>query len=101
MRGKALLDALIELAKTRGLTVRRESMTRGTSGGGFCVVKGVPTVFVDERGSVEGQIEVLAAVLRRYDWSEADLPGAVRAVVAHAAHATEGAKAKDDQRPSR
>lgn len=94
MRGKALLDGLIEVAKMRGLTVRRESMTRGTSGGGFCVVKGVPTVFVDERGSVEGQIEVLAAVLRRYDWSDVELPAAVRAVVTLA-------KAKDDQRPSR
>lgn len=94
MRGKALLDALIDVAKTRGLTVRRESMTRGTSGGGFCVVKGVATVFVDERGSVEGQIEVLASVLRRYDWNDVELPAAVRAVVAPA-------KPKDDQRPSR
>ena len=35
MRGKALLDALLEVAKARELTVRRESMTRGTSAGGF------------------------------------------------------------------
>jgi hypothetical protein len=78
MRGKALLDAMVEAAKGRGIAVRRESMTRGTSAGGLCVVKGVPTVFVDERGSVEAQIEILAAALRRYDWAEVELPDAVR-----------------------
>lgn len=78
MRGKALLDALIDAARARGITVRRETMTRGTSSGGLCVVKGVPTVFVDERGSLEAQIEILAAALRRYDWSEVELPEAVR-----------------------
>ena len=78
MRGKALLDAMVEAAKARGIAVRRESMTRGTSAGGLCVVKGVPTVFVDERGSVEAQIEILAGALRRYDWSEVELPDAVR-----------------------
>jgi hypothetical protein len=78
MRGKALLDALIDAARARGITVRREAMTRGTSAGGLCVVKGVPTVFVDERGSLEAQIEILTAALRRYDWSEVELPEAVR-----------------------
>ncbi len=82
MRGKALFEALVEAAKARGLTVRRESMTRGTSAGGFCVVKGVPTVFVDERASIEAQIEILAGVLRRYDWADVELPPAVRAAVA-------------------
>jgi hypothetical protein len=78
VRGKTLLDALLETARTRGLTVRRESMSRGTSAGGFCVVKGVATVFVDERASVEAQIEILAGVLRRYDWSGAELADGVR-----------------------
>lgn len=84
MRGKALLEALTEAAKARGIAVRRESMTRGTSAGGLCVVKGVPTVFVDERGSVEAQIEILAGSLRRYDWSEVELPDAVRATLTRA-----------------
>jgi hypothetical protein len=81
MRGKALFEALVEAAKAKGLTVRRESMTRGTSAGGFCVVKGVPTVFVDERASVDAQVEILAGVLRRYDWSDVELPDGVRAAI--------------------
>ncbi len=81
MRGKALLDALIEVAKTKELTVRRESMTRGTSAGGYCVLKGVKTVFVDERASVEAQIEILAGVLRRFDWADVELPDPVRAAI--------------------
>ena len=81
MRGKALFEALIEAAKLKGLTVRRESMTRGTSAGGFCVVKGVPTVFVDERASVDAQVEILAGVLRRYDWSDVELPAPVRSAI--------------------
>ncbi|MFO0628479.1 MAG: hypothetical protein U0325_23100 [Polyangiales bacterium] len=81
MRGRTLLEALMELAKTRGLSVRREPMSRGTSSGGYCVLKGVPTLFVDERAAVDAQIEVVAAVLRRHDWSEVDLDPAVRAVL--------------------
>jgi hypothetical protein len=71
----------MELAKTRGLSVRREPMSRGTSSGGYCVLKGVPTLFVDERAAVDAQIEVVAGVLRRHDWSEVDLDPAVRAVL--------------------
>jgi hypothetical protein len=41
-------------------------------------------VFVDERGSVEGQIEILAGALRRYDWSEVELPDPVRATLTKA-----------------
>lgn len=78
MRGKALLDELIETAVRRGVSVRRESMSRGTSTGGYCVLKGVPTVFVDERASVDAQIEILASALRRLDWSEVFLQPAVR-----------------------
>ncbi len=74
MRGKALLDQLLEVAQKRNLTVRRESMSRGTSSGGFCVLKGVPTVFVHERASIDAQIEILASVLRRYDWNDAASP---------------------------
>lgn len=81
MRGRTLLEALMELAKTRGLSVRREPMSRGTSSGGYCVLKGVPTLFVDERAAVDAQIEVVAGVLRRHDWSEVDLDPAVRAVL--------------------
>jgi hypothetical protein len=76
-----LLEALMELAKARGLAVRREAMSRGTSSGGYCVLKGVATVFVDERANVDAQIEVLAAVLRRHDWAEVELDPAVRAVL--------------------
>ena len=81
MRGKALLDELLEVARRRDLTVRREPMSRGTSAGGFCVLKGVPTVFVDERASVDAQIEILASVLRRYDWSDVFLTPAVRTLL--------------------
>jgi hypothetical protein len=45
------------------------------------VVKGVPTVFVDERASVEAQIEILAGVLRRYEWRDVELAPAVRAAI--------------------
>ncbi|MBL8601750.1 MAG: hypothetical protein JNK72_07490 [Myxococcales bacterium] len=72
MRGKALLEALIELSKTNGIAVRREAMTRGTSAGGMCVLKGVKTVFVDERANVDAQIEILARVLRHEDLGELD-----------------------------
>lgn len=82
MRGKALYEALVEAAKLRDLTVRREPMSRGTSAGGFCVIKGVATVFVDERASVEAQIEILAGAMRRYDWTDVELPAAVRAALA-------------------
>lgn len=81
MRGKVLVEALVSLAQSRGLTVRKEAMSRGTSAGGFCVVKGVPTVLVDERGSVDAQIEVLAGVLRRMSWELEGLDPAVRAVL--------------------
>lgn len=81
MRGKAMLDELLETAKRRDLAVRREAMSRGTSAGGYCVLKGVPTVFIDERAAVDAQIEILASVLRRYDWSDVFLPPAVRTLL--------------------
>jgi hypothetical protein len=81
MRGKALYEALLDAAKLKGLTVRRESMTRGTSAGGFCVIKGVPTAFVDERASIDAQIEILSGVLRRYEWGDVELPEAVRVAI--------------------
>jgi hypothetical protein len=81
MRGKVLVEALVSLAQSRGMTVRKEAMSRGTSAGGFCVVKGVPTVLVDERGSVDAQVEVLAGVLRRLTWDLDALDPHVRAVL--------------------
>lgn len=81
MRGKVLVEALISLAQSRELTVRKEPMSRGTSAGGYCVVKGVPTILVDERGSADAQIEVLAGVLRRMTWDFDSLDPAVRAVL--------------------
>jgi len=81
MRGKALLEALVTLAGTRGVTVRREPMTRGTSAGGLCVLKGVPTVLVDERANLDAQVEILARALRRYDWSGVELEPALRTVL--------------------
>lgn len=71
----------MELSRARGITVRREPMSRGTSSGGLCVLKGVPTLFVDERAAIDAQIEVVAAALRKHDWSELDLDPAVRAVL--------------------
>lgn len=90
MRGKALLDELMEAARRRGVAVRREAMSRGTSAGGFCVLKGTPTIFVDERASIEAQVEVLAGALRRYDWSDVFLPPAVRALLERDAKDTRG-----------
>jgi hypothetical protein len=81
MRGSVLLDTLVDLAGRRGLRVRREAMTRGVSSGGMCVLKGVPTVFVDDRASIDAQIEVLATVLRRLDWTDVVVPSAVRSLL--------------------
>ena len=81
MRPAALLDELLQLAAKRGLTVRRESMTRGVGSGGYCVLRGQPTVFVDDRASVEVQVEVLVAALRRLDWSDVFVHPGVRAVL--------------------
>lgn len=72
----------MEAARSKGIDVRREPMSRGTSGGGFCVLKGKPTVFVDERASVDAQIEIMASAMRRMDWSEVTLDPAVTAVLA-------------------
>jgi hypothetical protein len=70
MRGRALLDAMIEVARSKGLTIRREALKGALSQGGLCMLKGVPTVFVDDRAQIDAQIEVLAAVLRRFEWSD-------------------------------
>lgn len=78
MRGSALLEEMIQLAAKQGLTVRRESMTRGSGTGGYCVLKGVPTVFVNDRASIDAQIEVLGSVLRRMDWSNVFVHPALR-----------------------
>jgi hypothetical protein len=84
MRGKPLLDAMIEVAGARGLKIRREALKGGASQGGLCVLKGVATIFVDDRAQIDAQIEVLASVLRRFEWSEeerASIPPAVLAVL--------------------
>lgn len=70
MKGRPLLDAMIEVAKQKGLAIRREALKGALTQGGLCVLKGVPTVFVDDRAQVDAQIEVLAGVLRRYEWSD-------------------------------
>ena len=88
MKGKQLLEAIIELAKSKGVVVRKETLKTGHSQGGLCLFKGVPTVFVDERAVVEAQIEMLATILRRYEWSEderaAMLPAALALVTRRA-----------------
>jgi len=56
-------------------------MSRGVGAGGFAVLRGTPTVFVDERASVDAQIEVLSTVLRRLDWSSTYVSPAVRAML--------------------
>lgn len=91
MRGSALLEELVQLARKQGLAVRRESMTRGAGTGGYCVLKGTPTVFVDDRASADAQIEVLSGVLRRMDWSNVFVHPAVRTVL--------GLSADDDGKP--
>ena len=97
MRGSALLEELVQLAVKQGLTVRRESMTRGAGSGGYCVLKGVPTVFIDDRAAVDAQIEVLAGVLRRMDWSSVFVHPALRALLGISAD--EAASAPDPQLP--
>jgi hypothetical protein len=61
---------MIEVARSKGLTIRREALKGALSQGGLCMLKGVPTVFVDDRAQIDAQIEVLAAVLRRFEWSD-------------------------------
>ncbi len=108
MRGRALYDALVSLAATRNIAVRREAMSRGTSAGGLCVLKGVPTVFVDERANVDAQIEVLSAALRRFSWVPDEIPEGVQAslsprrrVARVGAGVTTGAQANPSSTPSR
>jgi hypothetical protein len=81
MRGSALLEELFQLARKQGLTIRREAMSRGVGTGGYCVLKGVPTVFVDDRANIDAQIEVVASVLRRLDWSNVFVHPSVRPVL--------------------
>jgi hypothetical protein len=81
MRGSALLEELMNLARRRGITIRRETMSRGLSHGGLCVLKGVPTLIVDERASIDAQIEVVASVLRRMDWTDVFLHPTVRTLL--------------------
>ena len=80
LRGAALRDELLRLAEKRGLAVRREGLARGVAGG-LCRVRGVPTVFVDDRGAVDAQIEVLASVLRRFSWDDVFVHPALRKLV--------------------
>ncbi len=82
VKGKQLLEAIIELAKSKGVVVRKETLKTGHSQGGLCLFKGVPTVFVDERAVVEAQIEMLGAILRRYEWSEEERAVMVPATLA-------------------
>jgi hypothetical protein len=70
MKGRPLLDAMIEVAKGKGLAIRREALKGALSQGGLCMLKGIPTVFVDDRAQIDAQIEVLSAVLRRFEWSD-------------------------------
>jgi hypothetical protein len=70
LKGKALLEAVVALAISKGVAVRKEPLKTANSQGGLCLFKGVPTVFVDERAIVDAQIEMLAAVLRRFEWSD-------------------------------
>ena len=81
MVGQTLFEELVRLAIVRGCNVRHEGMTRGVGAGGFAVVRGVPTVFVDERATLDARIEVLASVLRRMDWSNTYVNPSVRALV--------------------
>jgi hypothetical protein len=91
MRSAAVLDELVGLARRRGLAVRREALSRGVSGG-LCVLKGVATVFVDDRASLDAQIELLAGVLRRYDWSDVFVPPAIRTLLGATGDAPEEPK---------
>ena len=77
-----MVEELVRLAELRGLTVRRETLSKGTSTGGVCVLRGVPTLFVDQRASLDVQAEVLSAVLRRFTWDDVDLAPAIRSILA-------------------
>lgn len=81
MKAKELLDALYEAARAKGVSVRKETLPRGASAGGLCVLRGTPTVFVDAGASVDAQIEVIARALRAMAWDEIPLDPAVRAVI--------------------
>ncbi|MDP3277606.1 MAG: hypothetical protein Q8Q09_20660 [Deltaproteobacteria bacterium] len=81
MRGKPLLDALLELCKAKGLAVRREALKAGISQGGLCMLKGVATLFVDDRAQIDAQIELIAGVLRRFEWSDDERAAMVPAVL--------------------
>jgi len=56
----------------------------------MCVLKGIPTVFVDERANLDAQVEILARALRHYDWSETELDPALRSVLARPARPRPG-----------
>lgn len=95
LRGVALRDELFRLAEKRGLAVRREGLARGVTGG-LARVHGVPTVFVDDRGSVDAQIEVLASVLRRFEWDDVFVHPALRKLVGASAIDADDAIAHED-----
>ena len=73
--------------------MRKETLSRGVGTGGLCRVKGVPTIFLDEKANADTQVEVLAGVLRRFDWSGVELPAAVAAVLAPRSSRTADARA--------
>lgn len=83
MKGKVLLEAMIALAKTKNVVVRREPLKTGNSQGGLCMLKGVPTVFVDERAIIDAQIETLATIMRRFEWSEEERATMTPALLSH------------------
>lgn len=95
LRGVALRDELFRLAEKRGLAVRREGLARGVTGG-LARVHGVPTVFVDDRGSVDAQIEVLASVLRRFEWDDVFVHPALRKLVGASAIDGDDAITRDE-----
>jgi hypothetical protein len=59
----ALIDALDKALTRRGVTIREEPMPEGSGPGGYCVLKGKPTVLVSARASPAERAEVILAAL--------------------------------------
>jgi hypothetical protein len=74
----ALIDALEKALVRRGVTIRAEAIRDGGSLGGYCVLRGVPTVIVAERASLAERAEVLLGALRRVGPGDQWLPPAIR-----------------------
>lgn len=71
------LDELVRAAEAMGLSVRREPL--GGSGGGYCMLRGTPVLFIDTTADLEHRYErTLAGLARRPDIDQHYLSPEVR-----------------------